>query len=376
MFAYLDKIRRSKWQCLLLLLLTVNTAAVFAEADKLRVGFLCSAPADHPFWGQVVQVMQAVANDLDIDLVVKYDSTRSTYTTKRLGIHLLNSEPRQDYFLTKYWPSVTNTHMELARERGTRVFIFNSDIASTDYETVGRTPRAKFENWIGHMVPDDRAAAFELASMLIDKARHADNRNSNEVRVLGLDAPGETSVAVSRRQGLKAKIDATPGAILEELVVTNWEADSAREVIAELLKKHPDTDVVWAANEAIAWGAVQAVERSGKTPGKDVLIGGFDWNPQSIEAIADGRITASMFGHFMEGAWALILVHDYHYGFDFADGIGMRISTPLNVIDAGSYQQYKVLLDTNWEKIDFRKLSKKYNPQLQTYNFNINQFIN
>jgi hypothetical protein len=106
------------------------------------------------------------------------------------------------------------------------------------------------------------------------------------------------------------------------------------------------------------------------------VIGGFDWNPASLNAIADGRLSASMFGHFLEGAWALILVHDYHYGIDFANEPGVRLSTPLSIINADNYGQYKVLLQKDgWEAIDFRRFSKKYHQELKTYNFNINQFI-
>lgn len=348
--------------CLAAAVLAAGTAIAGAAPDKPRVGFLCSAPLDHPFWGQVIRVMQAAADDLDVELVVKCDPARSTYATKRLGSKLIDSEPRIDYLLTKYWPSVTDLHMQQAKERGIKVFIFNSDIGEKSRETTGSTPRKKVENWIGHMVPDDRKAGRDLAGLLINRALRAEG-NDDKVFVLSLMAPGETSVAAARQQGMKDMIAVTSKAVLQDTVLANWESQSAADIILELLKQHPHTDVIWTANEAIAWGAVRAVERAGKVPGKDILIGGFDWNPESIEAIADGRITASMFGHFMEGAWALLLVHDYHYGFDFADTLGVRVSTPLNVMDAGSYKRYQAILeDADWGDVDFRKLSKKHNP--------------
>jgi ABC-type sugar transport system substrate-binding protein len=135
-------------------------------------------------------------------------------------------------------------------------------------------------------------------------------------------------------------------------------------------------DVIWAGNQAAMWGAVQGVEQAGKIPGKDVFIGGFDWGPDSIAAVADGRITASMFGHFMEGVWALLLVHDYHYGFDFADDVGVKISTPMNPVTAKNYERYKAVLnESHWEDVDSKRLSKKYNPALGSYNFNISRLL-
>ncbi|MBN1379154.1 MAG: ABC transporter substrate-binding protein [Gammaproteobacteria bacterium] len=372
-----EKIRSGIGCCLLFVLLAINTSLVFAESERLRVGFLCSAPPGHPFWGPVVQAMQAVANDLDIELIVKYDETRSTYVTKRLGNHLISKGPKLDYFLTKYWSSVTDSHIQQAKERGTKVFVFNSDILREDYPTVGRRPREMHAHFIGQAVPDDRKAGYELASILVKRAQQIKAGSSDDkINVLALVAPAVSAVRYIRVEGLKTKIDEIPEAILEDVVETNWESGSASQVIADLLQQYPQTDVIWSANEAIAWGAVQAVEKLNKIPGKDIIVGGFDWEDESIKAIADGRMTASMFGHFMEGAWALLLVHDYHYGFDFADDFGVRISTPLAAITTDNYEKYQPLIqDADWEDIDFKKFSKKYNPQLKSYNFNINQFI-
>lgn len=370
-----QKLKRGRQVCLLLVFLILNAPA-FAQSQKLRVGFLCAAPPDHPFWGQVIQVMQAAADDLNIELVIKYDLSRSSYATKKIGSNLIASDPKLDFLLTRYWDSVTATHIDQAQRRGIKVFVFNSDVPEDEYETVGRFPRQKYANWIGHMVPDDRTAGYDLAGALIDQARAGKKGLVKKISIAGLNGPFESTVGTSRLAGLKSKIGEVPDAVLADVVETNWEAGAASESVAGLLTAYPNLDVIWAPNESITWGALKAVERAGRKPGKDIYIGGFDWNPESLKAIEDGRITASMFGHFLEGAWALILSHDYYYGFDFADEQGVRISTPLSSINAGNHAEYKnVLRESNWERVDFREFSKKYNPQLKSYNFNINQFL-
>lgn len=376
---FAEKLIPGKWFYPLLLLVIALTSAadVDTQSQKLRVGFLCEAPADNPFWKSVVQVMQAAANDLNIDLVVEYDPTHSTFTTKKLGTHLINSEPKLDYLLTKYLLSVTATHIQQAQQRGIKVFVFNSDVPESEYETVGRLPRQKYDNWIGHMVPDDELAGYDLAAELIAQTKQAEGINTADgIQILALNAPYESTVGSSRLAGLKEETAEVSDAVLEDVVVVNWEAASASQRVVELLKQYPKTDILWSPNLAITWGAVEGLEHSGRTPGKDILVGGFDWNSESIKAIADGRITASMFGHFLEGAWALILVNDYHYGIDFAKSAGVRISTPLSSLNADNYEQYKgVILENRWEEIDFRRFSKKYNTELKSYNFNINQFL-
>lgn len=370
----LQKLKRSWSGYLLLAFLIANAAPAYSQSQKLRVGFVCAAAPDHPFWGQVIQVMQAAANDLDIDLTIKYDLSRSSYASKKIGNQLIESDPKLDYMLTPYWGSVTPIHIELAQQRGIKVLAFNSDVPKAEHETVGKLPRQKYDHWIGHMVPNDNAAGHDLTAALIEQARKTNG--GTKISILALTGPFESTVGASRLAGLKSKVEEEADAVLEDVVLTNWEAGAASETVANLLTKHPGVDVLWAPNESITWGALLAVEKSGKKPGKNIYIGGFDWNPESIKAIADGRISASMFGHFLEGAWALILAHDYHHGFDFADDTGVRISTPLNIINAGNYAQYTTLLqEGNWEQVDFRKFSKKYNPQLKSYNFNISQFL-
>jgi ABC-type sugar transport system substrate-binding protein len=365
------RIKAWLWALLWLLALPLSLSAQAEE--RLRVGFLCPATEDHPFWGLVVRVMQAAADDLDIELIVKYDITRSTYTTKRLGNFLLNTDPPLDYMLTKYWSAVTEYHLKLAETRGTKVLIFNSGIPADDRKTVGH-PRGRYANWIGNMVPDDKKAGMDLTEILIGRA--AQLAPDGKVYVLGMISPGGTTVGSDRQNGLELQVKAMSGAVLEHIEEVNWDILPAREATATLLEKYPRTNVIWAANEAITWGAVQSIEQLGRVPGREIFVGGFDWNPDSLKALADGRLSATMVGHFLEGAWALILAHDYHYGFDFADETGLYMTTPLHAVNVANIGRYKdVMRAEYWDEVDFRKYSKKYNPALASYNFNINQFL-
>ncbi|MBN1378935.1 MAG: ABC transporter substrate-binding protein [Gammaproteobacteria bacterium] len=347
-----------------------------ASAAPLRVGFLCPKPPGQGFWSQVIQVMQAAAEDLDIKLQVRCDESGSTFGTKRVGDQLLKSEPKLDYLLTGYWAAVTKYHLALAKERGIKVFIFNADIKDVEEEEIGE-PRGKYENWIGHMVPDDTAAARELTKILVDHAAGKKKKTTADpVNIYAFVGEGFSTVTRKRNTGLRDQVELMPQVKLHEIPLEFWQVDRAKERAVELMDDPSGVDVIWAGSQDGMWGAAQGVEQAGKIPGKDVFIGGFDWNPDSMQAIADGRISASMFGHFMEGAWALLLVHDYHYGTDFVDDVGVKISTPMSAITSENYQRYKTILnEAHWRSVDFKKRSKIFNPALKSYNFNISQFL-
>lgn len=383
MFIIFRKNKKPDFLVWLVFLIAFFSTAVSAEPDRLRVGFLSPRPPGHAFWGEVVRVMEAVAQDLDIELVIAYNESHSTIGTKRTGDKLLNSEPKLDFFLSGYWVSLTKYHLRLAQERGIKVFIFNSDIVDTEIEEIG-LPRSRFKNWIGQMVPDYFTSSKELTKILIEKTRRTKQKKNvdESVSVIAFMAPDISAIARKRNAGLKRQISISEGAVLHETSwdfgsMESWNKDWARDEAVKLLNQYPDVDTIWAANQASAWGAVQAVEQIGKKPGKDIIIGGFDWNSESQKALADGRMTASMFGHFLEGAWALILVHDYYYGYDFADDSGTRIDTPLGALTTDNYESYqKIFAPDFWQEIDFRNFSKKYNPNLKKYNLKIDQFVN
>ena len=61
----------------------------------------------------------------------------------------------------------------------------------------------------------------------------------------------------------------------------------------------------------MALGAMEGVVAAGKSPGKDVFIGGLNWDPPALDKVKDGALVTTVGGHFMIGGWALVLLYDY-----------------------------------------------------------------
>ncbi|WP_108649122.1 hypothetical protein [Dongshaea marina] len=69
----------------------------------------------------------------------------------------------------------------------------------------------------------------------------------------------------------------------------------------------------------------------------------------------------------MDGAWALVMLYDYHHGKDF---IRERFKPRMYPITRDNLAQYQpLLIQSRWEEIDFRKFSKVYNPKVKRYDF-------
>ena len=56
-----------------------------------------------------------------------------------------------------------------------------------------------------------------------------------------------------------------------------------------------------------------------RLPGADAWFSGINTSTEALDAIKSGRLTALAGGHFITGAWAVVMIYDYHHGRDFAD---------------------------------------------------------
>lgn len=356
-------IRRLAGGFILFLSALLWVSVVAAAQAPPKVAFLVPNPPNaQPFWTQTIEIMEAVAEDLNIDLRIAY-SKAGSYNHKKDGLALLDSQPPPDYFLTLYLLEATKHHLDRAEQLNINTFIFNAGLVAEDRVEIGR-PRKKYRHWLGQMVPEDREAGYLLADTLIAKAKAAGKTDDRgKVHLLGVGAFG-ASIDKSREQGLDKRLGERDDAMIGQTILTGWSPVTAYRETLEALKQQPDIGAIWCVSDATALGAVKAAKEAGKIPGRDIFIGGIDWSREGLNAVAAGDLAVSVGGHFLEGAKALILIHDYHYGIDFADNPGVEMKTVMQSITADNVGDYLDMLNKpDWRKIDFKQFSRKYNPK-------------
>ncbi|HKY60055.1 MAG TPA: sugar ABC transporter substrate-binding protein [Gemmatimonadota bacterium] len=115
----------------------------------------------------------------------------------------------------------------------------------------------------------------------------------------------------SRLRGFRETMAGHPGIEIVASQTANWERDQAFNVTQNILQSHPDLDALFAANDVMALGAVEAVAAAGRAG--DILIVGFDAQEEAQSAIRDGRMAASIAQHpremgrlAVESAWRLL----------------------------------------------------------------------
>jgi methyl-galactoside transport system substrate-binding protein len=78
--------------------------------------------------------------------------------------------------------------------------------------------------------------------------------------------------------------------------VGNWDQAQAQSLVANALAQHgKDIEVVFCNNDAMALGALQAIEAAGETVGKDVYLLGVDALQEACENVKNGKQTGTVF---------------------------------------------------------------------------------
>jgi D-allose transport system substrate-binding protein len=139
-----------------------------------------------------------------------------------------------------------------------------------------------------HIGSDNVAAGAQGAEYLVSK--------------LGADAKGPVLVIEGlsgnitgqrRAQGFTEKLkELAPGLEVVASLPGDWDRGKAATITNDILTRNPDLVAIFAANDGMALGAVEAVYAAGK--GDQVTIIGVDGNSDAVKSIKEGRLNASV----------------------------------------------------------------------------------
>jgi len=316
------------------------------------------SPDDSRFWQLVAGFMEAVAEDLEVDLEVQYDRESHRFSYLRMAKDVLSREEKPDYLLFMCKEHVTESMLRLADGAGVKTFTFNTDVPDAARASIGM-PRSVLSGWLGHLSPDNIAAGRSLVTLLGKQAEQLGLASGPSIPMVALSGTLDSSATKDRNGGLLAAAVQQRSELMQ-LVYANWSGTLAREKTEVLLKRYPNTVSIWSASDGMAMGAIEAARNAGRTPGKDLLVGGVDWEPEALESIGQGEILVSLGRHFMGGGLALLLLHDYHHGQDFGDmSPDYVFRYKLEPATRDNVERVQRIMDSkNWSAIDFRRFSR------------------
>jgi simple sugar transport system substrate-binding protein len=116
------------------------------------------------------------------------------------------------------------------------------------------------------------------------------SQGENEVNVVELQGTTGAAPAIDRKEGFADAIAAAPQIKVVASQTGDFTRSGGKQVMEAFLKSVPDIDVVYAHNDDMGLGAIEAIEAAGKVPGKDVKIITVDAVKDGMQALADGKI--------------------------------------------------------------------------------------
>ena len=246
----------------------VETYAALTETIEIvgngSIGLSVST-LNNPFFVTLAEGAEAAAKKLDVQLsvvdagddVTKQVSDIEDLVSKGISVLIVNPVDSD---------AVTGA-VEAAQAKGVRVI-------SVDRAVNGVT--------IDCQIASDNVLGAELATQYI-----VDTLGEG-IKVAELEGTPGASAAIDRSAGFRNIADAKLEVVANQ--TANFDRTQGMSVMENMLQAHGDIQAVFAANDEMALGAVEAISGAGK----DIMVVGFDATDDAIEAIKAGRMAATI----------------------------------------------------------------------------------
>jgi simple sugar transport system substrate-binding protein len=122
-------------------------------------------------------------------------------------------------------------------------------------------------------------------------AKHAGQRR----KIVELQGEPGSAAANERRRAFADAIAKHAGFKVIDSQTGNFRRAEGKQVMEALLKKHGrEIEILYAHNDDMALGAIQAIEEAGLKPGTDILVVSIDAIREAIQAVVDGKISCTV----------------------------------------------------------------------------------
>lgn len=341
------------------------------------VTFINPGKQDEPYWVDAANGMKAAARSLGIDLEILFaerDPLQQIQLTRDVAGRV--AETRPDYLLFSVEKGTFGEQMRIAEEAGIEVFLAYNGLLPDERARYGG-PRAQFDGLLGSLTPVAESAGELTATALLQEARRRGLQGRDgKIHMIAISGDRSTDSSIRRNRGMESVVEANEDLVLHQVVHADWRRDIGKLKAAQLLERYPDVKLIWCGNDLIAFGAIEAVRERQLRPGVDVLVSGVNTSDEAMNRLIEGELTALAGGHFMAGAWSLVMLYDYHHGVDFAKSEGLELMRPMfSLFTPELALRYLERFAEPVPNIDFVRYSKHRNPALDHYRFDFGQLL-
>ncbi len=164
---------------------------------------------------------------------------------------------------------------------------------------------------------DARQSGTFQGEEIVETANQGDINGDGKVSYIMVQGDPENVDAQYRTEfSVKALTDA--GIEVEELMLQrgDWDQAKGQQIVQDALTQYGDKiEVVFCNNDAMALGALQAIEAAGRTVNEDIYLVGVDALTEAVQNVVDGKMTGTVFNdHFGQAQTAADMAVKYLNG--------------------------------------------------------------
>lgn len=164
-----------------------------------------------------------------------------------------------------------DTVLQEAKDAGIPVVLTDRAVDSED--------TSFYETFIGSdFVEEGRTAGKWLLEQFKD--------TTEQINIVELQGTTGSAPAIDRKTGFEEIIAENPNLQIIASQTGDFTRAKGKEVMQSFLQAHKDIHVLYAHNDDMGLGAIQAIEAAGLVPGEDIII-------ITVDAVKDGMIAAS-----------------------------------------------------------------------------------
>lgn len=342
-------------QFIIRVILLLFVSMTFNVMAKQTVLFVNPSVVDDPFWSKVQTISQNAAKQLGFDLQVIYGEGNRHIQIQELKKYL-EYQSKPDYAILILYPGAAEETLKILEQHQVSSITLEETISGDEKKVISE-PGQKFKFWLGEVYHDNYQAGYELAKTL---HQLSDKNLKSKAVIINGHYGSESDM---RAKGAVDFFGSHNVDVAQE-VHASWSESLSTEQTLKLLKRHKDINIVWAASDLMAIGAMKACKQA-CAESQNITFGGFDWLSVGLEKIASGEIQASVGGHFMMGAWALVSLFDHQKNHPYWSE-HKELVIPMGIITKDNVHNYQWMKSNpNWGQIDYKSKSLHLNKESQ-----------
>ncbi|MDQ2848790.1 MAG: ABC transporter substrate-binding protein [Actinomycetota bacterium] len=279
------------------------------DLKTATVGFSQSEATSNPFRDTETKSITAEANRLGIKLIQR--NANANVAQQNTDIENMIAQGAQVLIVAP--ENSDGLAPALAQAKAKKIPVLTID------RTVNGKACSDFIGFIGsNFLGQAKIAADDLAAALPD---------GGDVAVL--QGTSGNNVATDRTNGFNTEIAAkNPKIKIVASQTANFDQATGQKITEQILQSNPNLKGIYAENDTMAFGAIQAIKAAGKTPGKDIKVVAIDGTKQAVQYVIDGTMVSDIetnprFGPLAfqaltdfysgKGAAANLIISDHHF---------------------------------------------------------------